>query len=129
MSSNHTFSIGIAIVFFALLGAMAAATNLPDYVFFYYLLASAITYAMYYADKVAAQHDARRISENKLHVLAALGGWPGALIAQQTLRHKSAKVSFRKVFWATVVVNCALLLWLFTDSGAAFLHKAVGTSP
>jgi uncharacterized membrane protein YsdA (DUF1294 family) len=37
--------------------------------------------------------------------LALAGGWPGALLAQQVLRHKSTKREFRQVFWATVLLN------------------------
>jgi len=54
-----------------------------------------------------------------------VGGWPGALIAQQTLRHKSRKESFRAVFWVTVVLNCAVLGWLFTDAGAEMLRSVL----
>lgn len=36
-----------------------------------------------------------------------LGGWPGALIAQQKFRHKTRKVSFQVVFWAIVLVHQA----------------------
>lgn len=32
-----------------------------------------------------------RTQESTLHGLSLLGGWPGALIAQQVLRHKSKK--------------------------------------
>jgi uncharacterized membrane protein YsdA (DUF1294 family) len=43
--------------------------------------------------------------ESNLHLLALAGGWPGALFAQQFLRHKSAKAEFRGTFWVTVVLN------------------------
>jgi heme/copper-type cytochrome/quinol oxidase subunit 3 len=46
--------------------------------------------------------------------LSLVGGWPGALVAQQKLRHKSQKQSFRIVFWITVLLNCAAFSWLFT---------------
>jgi hypothetical protein len=36
------------------------------------------------------------------------GGWPGALLAQQFLRHKSVKAEFRAAFWLTVAVNAVL---------------------
>jgi uncharacterized membrane protein YsdA (DUF1294 family) len=45
--------------------------------------------------------------------LSLICGWPGAMIAQQTLRHKSAKEDFHFV-------------WLFTASGSAFLQSLLG---
>ncbi|MBY0466151.1 MAG: DUF1294 domain-containing protein [Burkholderiales bacterium] len=39
--------------------------------------------------------------------LSLVGGRPGALVAQQVLRHKLNKASFRAVFWATGLVNVA----------------------
>jgi uncharacterized membrane protein YsdA (DUF1294 family) len=49
-----------------------------------------------------------------LHLLALLGGWPGALIAQNLLRHKSQKTGFLLIFGATVVINCGALVWLIS---------------
>ena len=40
-----------------------------------------------------------RIPEATLQVLALCGGWPGAFIAQQRLRHKCSKPRFLVVFW------------------------------
>ena len=34
-----------------------------------------------------------RIREGTLHLVEALGGWPGAFLAQQTMRHKTVKLS------------------------------------
>ena len=45
-------------------------------------------------------------------LLGLLCGWPGALLAQQWLRHKTAKRSFQLVFWITVVVNMAGFAWM-----------------
>ena len=47
----------------------------------------------------------QRTPEARLHLYELLGGWPGALVAQQKLRHKSSKQAFREVFWSTVVLN------------------------
>ncbi|MDZ4130553.1 MAG: cold shock and DUF1294 domain-containing protein [Hydrogenophaga sp.] len=66
---------------------------------------SLLTFAAYALDKSAARESARRTPESTLHLLALAGGWPGALLAQQWLRHKSVKAEFRAVFWATVVLN------------------------
>ena len=54
------------------------------------------------------------LPENALHLLALAGGWPGALLAQQFLRHKSTKQEFRQVFWVTVLLNIIALVLLAT---------------
>lgn len=77
----------------------------PPWLVWVYLVLSVFTFVAYAMDKSAAQKGAWRISEQTLHGLSLLGGWPGALIAQQKLRHKSSKQAFRAVFWGTVVLN------------------------
>ncbi len=73
-----------------------------------------LTLWMYAADKNAARAGAWRVSENQLHLLALLGGWPAAWWAQQSLRHKTSKVSFRAAYWLSVVLHCAALIgWLW----------------
>lgn len=84
-----------------------------------YLLTSALSYVMYRADKVAAGRGTRRTPESSLHLVDLLGGWPGALVAQQRFRHKTAKQSFQLVYWLTVALNLVVAWWLVT-SGAAF---------
>lgn len=78
---------------------------------------SLLTFLIYYSDKSAAKRDAWRTPESTLHVLALAGGWPGAIIAQQLLRHKSKKKSFKLVLWITVLMNIILLAWLLTEYG------------
>jgi len=70
-----------------------------------YVGASVITFLAYARDKSAARRGSRRTPETTFHGLALACGWPGALLAQQFLRHKSSKVEFRTVFWGTVVMN------------------------
>lgn len=41
----------------------------------------------------------------QLHALELLGGWPGALLAQQLLRHKTKKTSYQVVFWLTILMH------------------------
>ncbi len=112
-----------ALVFLLLVAAAAVVGPLPLEVLWLYLAASMLTYLIYYFDKSAAQAGKWRTQESTLHSLALLGGWPGAMGAQQVFRHKTSKASFRAVFWATVVINCALLAWLFTDAGRAALQQ------
>jgi uncharacterized membrane protein YsdA (DUF1294 family)/cold shock CspA family protein len=77
-----------------------------------YLGFSVLTFLVYATDKSAAQRGAWRIPENTLHMLSVIGGWPGALIAQQMLRHKSSKQEFRLVFWGTVMLNVIGFMYL-----------------
>jgi uncharacterized membrane protein YsdA (DUF1294 family) len=78
----------------------------------FYAMASVAAAIAYRLDKSAAERDAWRISERMLHFLGLIGGWPGALVAQEVFRHKSRKLSFRFVFWTTVALNCFALTWL-----------------
>lgn len=92
--------------------ALAVLWKPPAWIALVYLLASAITFLVYAKDKSAARRGRWRTAESTLHLLALAGGWPGALLAQHLLRHKSAKTDFRAVFWATVVLNVAGLVFL-----------------
>jgi uncharacterized membrane protein YsdA (DUF1294 family) len=76
-----------------------------------------LTFFAYWQDKWAAQKKQWRIKEDTLHLWSLAGGWPGAWFAQQILRHKSRKASFRDTYWMTVVLNCgALGFWLWHRS-------------
>ncbi len=77
-----------------------------------------VTFLAYALDKSAARRNAWRVPEKTLHILSLAGGWPGALLAQQVFRHKTRKASFRAVFWLTVVVNVAWLVWLCVNLAA-----------
>lgn len=120
--NDKKFYIAGAVTFLAMVSLCVAAGSLPLAVLLVYLVLSALAFAVYAWDKNSAQRNAPRTPESTLHALALLGGWPGATIAQQTLRHKSSKAEFRFVFWLTVVVNCGVFVWLFTDSGASVLN-------
>lgn len=91
----------------------------PRWVLWAYPALSALTFIVYAFDKSAAQQGGWRTSENRLHLLALIGGWPGALLAQQVLRHKSSKAAFRAVFWATVVLNVLAFIFLASPYGQA----------
>ncbi|WP_407309275.1 DUF1294 domain-containing protein [Pseudomonas sp. nanlin1] len=72
-----------------------------------YLVASAVAFALYGSDKRRARQARQRTPEKVLHGLELCGGWPGALLAQQMLRHKTRKVSFQVTFWLIVAVHQA----------------------
>jgi uncharacterized membrane protein YsdA (DUF1294 family)/cold shock CspA family protein len=102
---------------FAVLGVGIATTlgRLPVWVMLLYTGASLLTFLAYALDKSAAHRGRWRISERTLHALSLAGGWPGALIAQRWLRHKSKKPAFQATFWVTVAVNVAALAWFYVS--------------
>ena len=108
------FAICLATLFLAVICGLAARGMLPLAVPAVYVIASVAAGVAYGIDKSAAQRGAWRTPERTLHVLALMGGWPGAVVAQKVFRHKSRKLSFRFAFWATIALNCgALVLWLW----------------
>lgn len=115
-----------AFLFPVFVATMVFAGWLPYAMLWLYLGASMIAFAAYALDKSAAIHARSRTPESTLHLLGVIGGWPGALAAQQLLRHKSSKPSFQTVFWVTVAVNCCGFGWLFTSAGTDALHAFVG---
>ncbi|NRB39779.1 MAG: DUF1294 domain-containing protein [Pseudomonadales bacterium] len=97
----------------------------PPLIMLLYVVFSALTYERYAKDKKAAQKGEWRVPEKNLQLLSLLCGWPGAIIAQQRLRHKTKKVEFRAVFSLTVLINIAAFAWLNTHQGSVLLHRAM----
>lgn len=115
-----------ALIFLAFVAAAALAGRLPMAVLALYLGASGLAFVAYARDKSAAIHDRRRTPEKTLHLVALAGGWPGALVAQRVLRHKTRKASFQGVFWVTVVLNCGGLGWLLAPGASLALRSFAG---
>ena len=111
------------LVFVAFIGLTA---RVPLGLLGLYAGASLVTFIAYAIDKSAAQSGRWRTQESTLHLLALIGGWPGALIAQNRLRHKSRKGSFLLVFWVTVLLNCGGLIWLLSTTGGRVLRSTLG---
>lgn len=102
----------IGLAFCGVLVLLAVTDKLSWLVVGWYVVLGIITYGIYAKDKAAAQSGDWRTPESTLHILSALGGWVGALLAQTYLRHKSQKPEFRVTYYLTVVVNMAGLLFL-----------------
>jgi uncharacterized membrane protein YsdA (DUF1294 family) len=83
-----------------------------------YLAASLGCFAAHAADKAAATAGRWRLSEGTLLALGLAGGWPGAIVAQQALRHKSSKTSVRAKFWCSVVANVAAFVVIHSPLAA-----------
>jgi uncharacterized membrane protein YsdA (DUF1294 family)/cold shock CspA family protein len=122
---NGSLSIVVAAFFLIIVGGSVLLSRIPPHILALYLVLSLLTFIMYALDKSAAKNGAWRTQESTLHLLSLAGGWPGALIAQQKLRHKSKKQTFRAVFWVTVLLNCGAFAWLFTPNGSATIQSFI----
>lgn len=125
---KRPFDTIFAILFCSFLALAMLVGKLPFAILGVYFAASILAFFAYAIDKSAAQNNRWRTQESTLHLFGMVGGWPGALLAQKTLRHKSKKEEFKKVFWTTVIINCFALGWLLTKSGSAFLSTILGLS-
>jgi uncharacterized membrane protein YsdA (DUF1294 family)/cold shock CspA family protein len=125
--SNDSLSVIVAAFFLVIVSVSVLTARIPPLVLALYIGASLLTFIMYAVDKSAARNGAWRTQESTLHVLSLVGGWPGALVAQQKLRHKSKKQSFRSVFWLTVLLNCGVFVWMFTPTGADTLTTLIAS--
>ena len=103
-SSGPTLKHPTGIRFYAMNPLLAASLYLGGV-----MAMSIITFAAYGWDKRRAKTDGRRIPEQTLHLLAFLGGWPGAILGQRTFRHKTQKLSFRVVFWIVTLLHIAMV--------------------
>lgn len=105
----------VALVAFALgYAAVALVRGLPLWTHLLYAGASLLCFALYAVDKGAARAGRERISEAMLLSAGFVGGWPGAIVAQQALRHKTVKRAFRVRFWLSVAANVAIFAWATT---------------
>ena len=91
---------------------VALVRGTPWWVDSLYLGASVLCIVVYGIDKLAARGGHDRVPEAMLLSLGLVGGWPGAIVAQQVFRHKTVKRSFRAMFWVTVAMNVAVFAWL-----------------
>lgn len=120
-ASTSRGAYGALLVLALVWAAIAWQWGVPHWVGGVYVGLSLWSFAMYAYDKRQAQTGGWRTPESSLHTVAVLGGWPGALLAQQWLRHKSSKVPFRRVFWATVVLNMLAFIVLLSPAGLRVL--------
>ncbi|WOX04407.1 DUF1294 domain-containing protein [Microbulbifer pacificus] len=126
-NSGNSRPLLVGLVFIGLVAASVTLGKLPPLVLLLYIGMSLLTYLFYYLDKSAARAGNWRTKESTLHLMSLLGGWPGAWLAQQKLRHKSRKQPFRFIFWLTVLANIGALVWLHTADGSAHLSMLLGS--
>lgn len=120
---KHDALLFLGVAFF--IGALVylvLVDYLQEFVPALYLGLSIATFLAYWKDKRAARAGRWRTQESILQALSLAGGWPGALLAQRVLRHKSSKESFLLVFWVTVFANVGVLGWSLSPQGSRVLY-------
>ncbi|AOV17658.1 hypothetical protein BJI67_11835 [Acidihalobacter aeolianus] len=122
---RRTVAIAVPLAFLGGVSVLSLTGKLAHEIMWLYGLASTAAFLLYAKDKAAARKNRRRTPEKRLHLLALVGGWPGAWVAQQLLRHKSRKPEFRAIFWVTVVLNCGAFAWALSPEGAAALKTTL----
>ena len=110
--SAKSCAIGTSALFLIAMSGAGWMGRVPQWVPIAYVVMSALTLAAYASDKWRAQARAGRTSEFSLHLLELLGGWPGALVAQQLFRHKTRKLSYQIVFWLIAAGHIGGWLWM-----------------
>lgn len=121
--SLFTYIVILPFVLFA--GWSFYTGSMPMVLVLLYFLLSLITFTAYAIDKSAAKKDKWRIPENTLHVLSIAGGWPGAMLAQKVLHHKTQKQNFLFVFRVTILLNVSLFLLLYTSYDSSSAQKTI----
>ncbi|WP_434567419.1 DUF1294 domain-containing protein [Vibrio chagasii] len=116
-------SIQIAITYLVLVAVSALFAESSKVMLAWYLVIGVVTFFVYAKDKRAAINGNWRVPEKTLHIFSVAGGWLGALIAQDKLRHKTQKQPFRAIYWLTVVINLTAFVWTLTPSGQAMFGR------
>jgi len=78
----------------------------------YMFLINSITYLAFWIDKERAEMRLYRISEDRLLLLAMLGGSPAAMFARQHLRHKTRKQPFGMLLLRILGIQTSAAIWL-----------------
>jgi uncharacterized membrane protein YsdA (DUF1294 family)/cold shock CspA family protein len=121
--SKRKLSYAIAVACFYFLALIAAIIfwHQTIYILVGHTVFSFLAFSAYAKDKYQAENNRWRVKESTLHFFALFGGWPGALIAQQKLRHKTSKLSFQSTFWLCVLLSLGATSYLHTDKGSQLL--------
>lgn len=106
---------------FAVIATKLIMTNFQEHqlVLIYLLFINAWTGYLYWKDKRSSQEKTptnsvcKRTPEKRLLLFGLLGGWVGALFAQQIVRNKTRKVSFRIKFAISIAANVFISKYMY----------------
>lgn len=100
----------LMVMYWVALFVMLGFGKLPSLTFMMLSLINAYTYWIYAQDKKAAVNNERRVPEQHLLLMSAMGGWTAAWFAQQNLRHKTQKQPFKNYYYMMIVLNILILI-------------------
>ena len=99
--------LGIAFLVFAY--AFLQPVVVAECAVSFLLAVNLVTFIYFCYDKAIAGRPGYRVPEYVLHWLSFFGGWPAALVAQEFLRHKTRKRSFRRRYFAILLVHVVVV--------------------
>lgn len=111
-TSGSRLRIACAAIIVLFACAAPVLDKAPSWLPIAYLLLGLASMVTYWFDKRAAEAGHWRVRESSLHLIDAIGGIAGGLIAQQLLRHKTSKQSFIAASASIAAVHVAALATL-----------------
>lgn len=87
-------------------------TSLLLFILFHFPFVNIFTFWAYGRDKSLAKRGEWRIPEVQLHTLELLGGTIGAIAGQKIFHHKNKKKSYMATFFATIVIQVGIILYI-----------------
>ncbi|MBT5020402.1 MAG: DUF1294 domain-containing protein [Planctomicrobium sp.] len=121
---SKVFRLVLPALFFIMLILLTSIDRLSGIVLIIYTAMSLISFMAYTVDKSASENNRWRTREKTLHLLDFCCGWPGGLVAQNLLRHKTSKVSFQVTTWFMVIFNCLTLMAIILPQGDELIQSA-----
>jgi uncharacterized membrane protein YsdA (DUF1294 family) len=122
-STSNAVPLIITSLFVLVVIAGTLVGRLSPAIIIVYGIVSTLTFLFYWSDKFAARRGLWRTPERSLLLLGLAGGWPGAVVAQRILHHKTKKQSFKLAFWGTAALNSIALGWFLTDHGSSLARR------
>jgi len=113
MFKNSPYTIyGITALILTIIFLISFSSISLSIIISYLISINLVTFLYYGFDKMIAGSESVRIPELVLHSLALAGGSPAGLLAQKLFHHKTIKTSFQITYWAIVILQIILILWL-----------------
>jgi len=109
---NKGLTVLLAGLFLFITYAFRESIEIP-FLFIYLIVINIVGFSMMLSDKNKAKRKARRVPEQVLFRIAAIGGGIGSLIGMNSAHHKTKKWYFRLFMPLLIVVDYAWVLYWY----------------